>query len=86
MNLVLRAIKDKLAMTVSSANGDLFSIWNYDGNIAFEDIIKAKEDFNMKYIIGTGAYGSVYRMQLPNGRVVALKKLHGLEAVQPAFG
>ena len=22
-------------------NGDLFSIWNYDGNIAYEDIINA---------------------------------------------
>ena len=74
-------IKNKPAMIVSSANGDLFSIWNYDGNIAFEDIIKATEDFDMKYIIGTGAYGSVYRVQLPSGKVVALKKLHGFEVV-----
>ncbi|KAJ0041870.1 hypothetical protein Pint_19309 [Pistacia integerrima] len=56
--------------------GDVFSIWNYDGRIAFEDMIEATEDFDIKYCIGTGGYASVYRAQLPNGRAVALKKLH----------
>ncbi|TYH52380.1 hypothetical protein ES332_D09G023700v1 [Gossypium tomentosum] len=32
-------------------NGDLFSIWNFDGKIAFEDIIKATEEFDIKYCI-----------------------------------
>ncbi|KAF4390696.1 hypothetical protein G4B88_015586 [Cannabis sativa] len=64
-------------------NGDIFSIWNYDGKIAFEDIIQATEDFDIRYCIGTGGYGSVYRTQLPNGKVVALKKLHSFEAEQP---
>ncbi|PPR80650.1 hypothetical protein GOBAR_AA40063 [Gossypium barbadense] len=66
-------------------NGDLFCIWNFDGKIAFEDIIRATEDFDIKYCIGTGGYGSVYRAVLPNGKVVALKKLHRLEAEQPAY-
>ncbi|KAL1151202.1 hypothetical protein V6Z11_A09G025400, partial [Gossypium hirsutum] len=66
-------------------NGDLFCIWNFDGKIAFEDIIKATEDFDIKYCIGTGGYGSVYRAILPSGKVVALKKLHRLEAEQPAY-
>ncbi|KAM6573561.1 hypothetical protein CsatA_017641 [Cannabis sativa] len=61
-------------------NGDIFSIWNYDGKIAFEDIIKATEDFDIKYCIGTGGYGSVYKAQLPNGKVIALKKLHSFES------
>ncbi|KAH1092125.1 hypothetical protein J1N35_019382 [Gossypium stocksii] len=65
-------------------NGDLFCIWNFDGKIAFEDIIRATEDFDIKYCIGTGGYGSVYRAVLPTGKVVALKKLHRLEAEQPA--
>ncbi|KAL0433197.1 UNVERIFIED_CONTAM: MDIS1-interacting receptor like kinase [Sesamum latifolium] len=30
-------------------------------------------------LTGTGGYGSVYRAKLPNGRVVALKKLHSME-------
>ncbi|KAM3753902.1 hypothetical protein ACB098_03G127200 [Castanea mollissima] len=64
-------------------NGNLFSIWNYDGNIAFEDIIEATEDFDIRYCIGSGGYGSVYKAQLPSGKVVALKKLNCLEAEDP---
>ncbi|KAK9019363.1 hypothetical protein V6N11_053887 [Hibiscus sabdariffa] len=66
-------------------NGDLFSIWNFDGRIAFEDIIKATNDFDIRYCVGTGGYGSVYRAQLPSGKIVALKKLHRREAEVPAF-
>ncbi|KAL5738996.1 hypothetical protein ACOSQ2_028176 [Xanthoceras sorbifolium] len=62
---------------------NLFSIWNYDGKIAFEDIIEATEDFDIKYCIGTGGYGSVYRAYLPSGKIVALKKLHNLEFDEP---
>ncbi|EEF39586.1 conserved hypothetical protein [Ricinus communis] len=66
-------------------NGDIFSIWNYDGIIAFQDIIQATENFDIRYCIGTGGYGSVYKAQLPSGKVVALKKLHRLEAEEPTF-
>ena len=66
-------------------NGDLFSIWNYDGKIAYEDIIEATKDFDISYCIGTGGYGSVYKVQLPSGKVVAIKKLHRLEAENPTF-
>ncbi|EOX96398.1 Leucine-rich repeat receptor-like protein kinase family protein, putative [Theobroma cacao] len=69
----------------ATTNGDLFSIWNYDGKIAYEDIIAATNDFDIRYCIGTGGYGSVYKAQLPSGKVVALKKLHRLEAEEPAF-
>jgi serine/threonine protein kinase len=70
---------------MATKHGDLFCIWNYDGKIAHDDIIRATEDFDMRYCIGTGAYGSVYKAQLPCGNVVALKKLHGYEAEVPAF-
>ncbi|XP_059451362.1 MDIS1-interacting receptor like kinase 2-like [Corylus avellana] len=66
-------------------NGNLFSIWNYDGHIAYEDMIKATEDFDLKYCIGTGGYGSVYKAELPCGKVVALKKLHRLEVENSTF-
>ncbi|ESW11615.1 hypothetical protein PHAVU_008G045200, partial [Phaseolus vulgaris] len=72
-------------LTKISKNGDLFCIWNYDGSIAYEDIITTTEDFDLKYCIGTGAYGSVYRAQLPSGKIVAVKKLHGFEAEVPTF-
>ncbi|GKV35105.1 hypothetical protein SLEP1_g43418 [Rubroshorea leprosula] len=63
----------------------MFSIWNFDGRVAFEDIIAATEDFDIRYCIGTGGYGSVYKAQLPNGKVVALKKLHRRESEVPTF-
>ncbi|XP_041023911.1 LOW QUALITY PROTEIN: probable leucine-rich repeat receptor-like protein kinase At1g35710 [Juglans microcarpa x Juglans regia] len=68
-----------------SKNGNIFSIWNYDGHITYEDIIEAIEDFHIKYCIGTGGYGSVYKAELPSGNVVALKKLHQREAENPIF-
>ncbi|KAL3747329.1 hypothetical protein ACJRO7_016157 [Eucalyptus globulus] len=43
------------------------------------------QHFDIKYCIGTGGYGSVYRAQLPNGKIVALKKLHHHEAEDPSF-
>ncbi|RVW78410.1 MDIS1-interacting receptor like kinase 2 [Vitis vinifera] len=70
---------------IPTKNGDIFSVWNYDGKIAYEDIIKATEDFDIKYCIGTGGYGSVYKAQLPTGNVVALKKLHGWETDEATY-
>ncbi|KAL4653715.1 hypothetical protein ACB092_01G325500 [Castanea dentata] len=78
-------VKKTKSDPMETKNGDLFSIWNYDGKIAYEDIIKATEDFDIIYCIGTGGYGSVYKAQLPNGKVIALKKLHRLEAEDPTF-
>ncbi|KAF8378423.1 hypothetical protein HHK36_029762 [Tetracentron sinense] len=62
-----------------SKNEDLFSIWNYDGKILYEDIIEATEDFDSKYCIGTGGNGRVYKAELPTGQIVALKKLHPMD-------
>ncbi|KAL4586232.1 hypothetical protein LXL04_010867 [Taraxacum kok-saghyz] len=64
---------------------NVYSILNYDGKIAYEDFINATEDFDLKYCIGTGGYGSVYEAKLPDGKTFALKKLHRFEAKQPAF-
>ncbi|KAJ0768817.1 putative protein kinase RLK-Pelle-LRR-XI-1 family [Helianthus annuus] len=66
-------------------HGNVCSILNYDGTIAYEDFINATEDFDLKYCIGTGGYGSIYEAKLPDGQTFALKKLHGFEAKQPTF-
>ncbi|WKA04549.1 hypothetical protein VitviT2T_022578 [Vitis vinifera] len=73
------SIPDQIEAATTTKNGDLFSIWGYDGRIAYEDIIEATEDFDIKYCIGTGGHGSVYKVQLPSGKVVAVKKLHRVE-------
>ncbi|XVF39350.1 hypothetical protein PTKIN_Ptkin01aG0027600 [Pterospermum kingtungense] len=80
-----QSIKDNQVRPVTAKNGDLCSIWNYDGKIAYEDIIAATEDFDIRHCIGTGGYGSVYKAQLPCGKIVALKKLHRREAEDPVF-
>ncbi|KAF8029521.1 hypothetical protein BT93_E2050 [Corymbia citriodora subsp. variegata] len=82
---LFRCATKSVQLETTEKNGNFLSIWNYDGNIAYEDVINATEDFDLKYCIGTGGYGSVYRARLPNGKVVALKKLHCLEAEDPTF-
>jgi hypothetical protein len=78
-------VKKTQSNSGEAKNGNLFSIWNYDGHIAYEDIIEATEDFDIKYCIGIGGYGSIYKAELPCGKVIALKKLHRLEAENPTF-
>ncbi|KAF6992678.1 hypothetical protein CFC21_009654 [Triticum aestivum] len=64
---------------VTAEARDLFFVWNFDGRLAFDDIVRATEDFDDKYIIGTGGYGKVYKAQLQDGQLVAVKKLHQTE-------
>ncbi|KAG2690337.1 hypothetical protein I3760_09G181300 [Carya illinoinensis] len=60
-----------------SKDGNIFSIWNYDRHIAYEDIIEATEDFDVRYCIGTGGYGSIYKAKLPSGNVVETSSERG---------
>jgi tRNA A-37 threonylcarbamoyl transferase component Bud32 len=55
---------------------DVFSVWSFDGRMAFEDIINATESFDENHCIGEGSYGRVYKAELQDGQVVAVKKLH----------
>ena len=66
-------------MLFRSEGRDLFSVWNFDGRLAFDDIVRATDDFNDKYIVGRGGYGKVYKAQLQDGQIVAVKKLHQSE-------
>ncbi|XP_043705101.1 probable leucine-rich repeat receptor-like protein kinase At1g35710 [Telopea speciosissima] len=77
--------KNLITNTRTPKNGDLFSIWNYDGMIAFSDIMEATEEFDIKYCIGTGGCGSVYMAKLPTGKVVAVKKFHRLEIEEKTY-
>ncbi|XP_042035927.1 MDIS1-interacting receptor like kinase 2-like isoform X2 [Salvia splendens] len=77
--------KAVVAATPDLGHGNIFKIWNFDGNMAYQDIIEATQDFDLRYCIGTGAYGSVYRAVLPTRKVVAVKKLHSFEGDNPTF-
>ncbi|KAL5990309.1 hypothetical protein ACLOJK_011207 [Asimina triloba] len=59
--------------------GNLFSVWNYNGKIVFEDIIEATEQFSDKYCIGVGGHGKVYKADLTDGHLVAVKKFHPID-------
>ncbi|VAH00132.1 unnamed protein product [Triticum turgidum subsp. durum] len=77
--IILTRKKRKPQESVTSEARDLFSVWNFDGRLAFDDIVRATEDFDDKYITGTGGYGKVYKAQLQDGQLVAVKKLHQTE-------
>lgn len=71
--------------TTTNIGGNLFSIWNYDGKIVFEDIIEATENFDTKYCFGTGGYGSVYKAELSTSQIVDVKKFHSLDEDSEIF-
>lgn len=58
---------------------DIFSVWNFNGKIAFEELAEATEYFDIKCCIGTGSYGSVYEAEQASGKTIALKKIHSSE-------
>nr|XP_040249063.1 probable leucine-rich repeat receptor-like protein kinase At1g35710 [Aegilops tauschii subsp. strangulata] len=77
--IILTHKKRKPQESANAEARDLFSVWNFDGRLAFDNIVRATEDFDDKYIIGTGGYGKVYKAQLQDGQMVAVKKLHQIE-------
>ncbi|GMP79911.1 hypothetical protein CsSME_00035233 [Camellia sinensis var. sinensis] len=57
---------------------NVFAIRSYDGKMVYENIIEVTENFSAKYCVGERGYGTVYRADLTNGQVVAVKKLHAI--------
>ena len=45
--------------------------------VTTDDILKATKNFSKEHIIGDGGFGTVYKAALPEGRRVAIKRLHG---------
>ncbi|KAI3833426.1 hypothetical protein MKX03_019921 [Papaver bracteatum] len=74
--LVLRNLEQADQPTTVNTRRNIFSVENYDGKLMFEEIIEATENFDTKYCIGAGGYGSVYKVKLSTGQVIAVKKLH----------
>ncbi|KAE8677675.1 hypothetical protein F3Y22_tig00111504pilonHSYRG00121 [Hibiscus syriacus] len=135
---VYRLAKKNRAGQQPEKNGDTFSIWNYDGKIAYEDIIAANRGFPFSLLyrsrwlqkrlqsatplwkscclekaspfrsrkssfrqefqerdqqqrisifvtIGVGGYRSVYRVQLPCGKVCCLEKASPFRSRKSSF-
>ena len=77
MTVVYRRKSSKVSD--KSKSHDTVSIWNFDGKIAFQDILDATDCFDEKYCIGVGGYGSVCRAELQGGGIYAIKLLHSVE-------
>ncbi|XP_026445451.1 probable leucine-rich repeat receptor-like protein kinase At1g35710 [Papaver somniferum] len=73
---VIRNLEKADQPTTVNTRRNIFSVENYDGKLVFEEIIEATENFDTKYCIGAGGYGSVFKAKLSTGQVVAVKKLH----------
>ncbi|KAJ6876097.1 MDIS1-interacting receptor like kinase 2-like [Populus alba x Populus x berolinensis] len=61
---------------------DVPARWCSGGELRYEDIIEATEEFNSEYCIGTGGYGVVYKAVLPSEQVLAVKKFHQTPEVE----
>ncbi|XP_054818763.1 MDIS1-interacting receptor like kinase 2-like [Prosopis cineraria] len=57
---------------------EVYFVGSLEKEISCQDIIKATEEFDDKYLIGRGSQGSVYIAELPRGDVYAVKKLHSI--------
>lgn len=69
-------VKTEPREVIELTRSNVFSIWNYDGRMVFEDIIEATENFNHTYCVGVGANGNVYKAELQTGQVLAVKRFH----------
>ncbi|KAJ1283456.1 hypothetical protein BS78_03G129600 [Paspalum vaginatum] len=67
------------ANEVIRLQGNLFSVWNFDGGDVYKQIVEATENFDEQYCIGRGGHGSVYEAALPTGEIFAVKKIQKTE-------
>ncbi|MBA0696820.1 hypothetical protein Goari_003345, partial [Gossypium aridum] len=60
-------------------HGNIFTVFRFNGRMLHDIIIEATKDFSSDYCIGLDRYGTVYKVALPTGKVLAVKKLHQSE-------
>ncbi|KAJ9178374.1 hypothetical protein P3X46_010262 [Hevea brasiliensis] len=77
--LILLRLRKRKAQSRESKDKDMLVIPGHDKELQYEKVIEATEDFNSKYCIGAGGSVAVYKVVLPSGRVLAVKKLHPLQ-------
>ncbi|KAM3681700.1 hypothetical protein ACJW31_12G018300 [Castanea mollissima] len=52
-----------------------FSLWYFNGKAVYKDILEASENFDEMYRVGVGSSAKVYKVEIPGGQVLAVKKL-----------
>ncbi|XP_002510965.2 MDIS1-interacting receptor like kinase 2 [Ricinus communis] len=62
----------------SKREEDSLAMCYFNGRIVYEDIIKATRNFSDSYCIGEGGSGKVYKVEMPDSPVLAVKKLKHL--------
>ncbi|XP_061952702.1 MDIS1-interacting receptor like kinase 2-like [Populus nigra] len=70
------------AQQILQCKADVSARWCPDGELRYEDIIEATEEFDSKYCIGARGYGVVYKAVLPSEQVLAVKKFHQTPEVE----
>ncbi|XP_039160207.1 MDIS1-interacting receptor like kinase 2 [Eucalyptus grandis] len=70
-----KIIKRERNVLTETNDLDFMHILSFDGKIFYERIMEATEGFDSKYYLGEGAYGVVYKADLPAGQTVAVKKI-----------
>ncbi|CAL9217508.1 unnamed protein product [Arabidopsis halleri] len=71
----LRKRKPHNGRNTDSETGENMSIFSVDGKFKYEDIIESTNEFDQRYLIGSGGYSKVYKANLPDA-IVAVKRLH----------
>ncbi|KAG4913268.1 hypothetical protein AAZX31_19G153300 [Glycine max] len=71
-----KKIIEEESKRIEKSDQPISMVWGRDGKFSFSDLVKATDDFDDKYCIGNGGFGSVYRAQLLTGQVVAVKRLN----------
>ncbi|KAM0935857.1 putative protein kinase RLK-Pelle-LRR-Xb-1 family [Dioscorea sansibarensis] len=68
--LLGKKLKEPLSINIATFEHPLL-------RLSLADILKATENFSKARIIGDGGFGTVYKAILPEGRMVAIKRLNG---------
>ncbi|KAJ6828860.1 receptor kinase-like protein Xa21 [Iris pallida] len=83
--LLLRTIQRKRRANLTSTD-DLTPNMNVYRSITYQELLRATDTFNESNLLGTGALGSVFKGQLDDGLVVAVKVLDlGKEGASRGF-